>query len=72
MNLTSSEIKFNERYWSVSFDEQYIYVHQEGKGVKKLAKLENLSEKVGYLLNENSELGNAKCKILYLNGKILL
>lgn len=56
MNFTEHQVKFNERYWAVTFDENYIYIHQDGKGIKKLVKTEGQSAKVGYTIQENPDL----------------
>lgn len=50
MNFTEDMVKFNEKYWSVTFDDKYIYVHQDGRGIKKLVKTEGGATKVGYTI----------------------
>lgn len=73
MNFTEDMVKFNEKYWSVTFDDKYIYVHQDGRGIKKLVKTEGGATKVGYTIQENTQLYRGqKCKILFLNGRIYL
>ena len=73
MNLTEEMIKFNEKYWSVTFDDKYMYIHQDGRGLKKLMKTEGQSQKVGYTIQENTSLySGQKCKILFLNNRIYL
>lgn len=71
MNLTSNEFRFGDKYWSATFDEKNIFIHQEGKGIKKLVKTWGQVMKVGYVEQENTNLfSSEKCKILYLKGKL--
>jgi hypothetical protein len=73
MNFAEQMIKFNEKYWSATFDDKYMYVHQEGRGLKKLMKMEGQTQKVGYTVQENQNLfSGSRCKILYLNNRIYL
>jgi hypothetical protein len=49
MNLTQNEFKFGDKYWSAAFDESYIYIHQDGKGIKKMIKTKGQVYKPAYV-----------------------
>lgn len=71
MNISSNEFKFGDKYWSATFDDKHIYIHQDGKGIKKLIKTTGQVKKVGYVETENTNLfSSEKCKILFLKGRL--
>ena len=55
-NTTETPLKISERDYSIVFSSDHIFIHQNGKGIKKLIKKDGLNFERGHIIKENTSL----------------